>query len=213
MSHKSKHAPTPDTKEPIEPEGNVSPDPDNPPPADPAEKTEPLDTELEVARREAAEHLDKFLRAKAEVENIRRRAEIDGANARKYALERFAGELLAVRDSLELARNVDLQSDNADAVNKMREGLALTLKLMDDIFTKFSLVQIDPQNEKFDPDRHQAISVVETDEVESNRIVTVVQKGYMLHDRVLRPAMVMVSRAKAIPEDKGQAGGSEPPPG
>jgi molecular chaperone GrpE len=95
----------------------------------------------------------------------------------------------------------------------MREGLALTLKLMDDIFTKFSLVQIDPQNEKFDPDRHQAISVVETDEVESNRIVTVVQKGYMLHDRVLRPAMVMVSRAKAIPEDKGQAGGSEPPPG
>lgn len=211
MRQKPKHAAKPGNKEPIESDDNASPNASEiPPSTEIADKTAPLDAELEVARQEAAEHLDKFLRAKAEAENIRRRAEIDSANARKYALERFAGELLAVRDSLDLARTVELQGDSADAIKKMQEGLALTLKLMDDIFTKFSLIQIDPKNEKFDPERHQAISVVETDEFEPNRVVTVVQKGYMLHDRVLRPAMVIVSRAKRAPEDEN-SGGAEPP--
>lgn len=160
--------------------------------------------ELEHVRQEAAESLDKYLRAKAEVENTRRRAEIDVANARKFGIERFAAELLAVRDSLELARTVDIQQENQSALEKMHEGLDLTLKLLDSVFEKFTLTVIDPQGEKFDPERHQAMSVVENTTVPPGHVVQVIQKGYMLHQRLLRPAMVMVAKA---PEAKQ---GTEP---
>ena len=155
--------------------------------------------ELEQARQEAAASLDKYLRAKAEVENPRRRAEIDVANARKFGIERFATELLAVRDSLELARTVDIQQENQSALEKMHEGLDLTLKLLDTVFEKFTLNIIDPQGEKFDPERHQAMSVVENTVTPPGHVVQVVQKGYMLHERLLRPAMVIVAKA---PESK-----------
>ncbi|MFL6656300.1 MAG: nucleotide exchange factor GrpE [Sulfurifustis sp.] len=154
-----------------------------------------LKAELEAAKAQAVENLDKFLRARAETENVRRRAETDVANAHKYAIERFAGELLAVRDSLELARTVDIQQENQTALAKMHEGLDLTLKLMDDAFRKFSLVAIDPKGEKFDASRHHAISMVESSEVPPKHVLNVMQKGYLLHDRVLRPAMVVVARA------------------
>lgn len=160
--------------------------------------------ELEHVRQEAAESLDKYLRAKAEVENTRRRAEIDVTNARKFGIERFAAELLAVRDSLELARTVDIQQENQSALEKMHEGLDLTLKLLDSVFEKFTLTVIDPQGEKFDPERHQAMSVVENTTVPPGHVVQVIQKGYMLHQRLLRPAMVMVAKA---PEAKQ---GTEP---
>ena len=160
--------------------------------------------ELEHVRQEAAESLDKYLRAKAEVENTRRRAEIDVTNARKFGIERFATELLAVRDSLELARTVDIQQENQSALEKMHEGLDLTLKLLDSVFEKFTLTVIDPQGEKFDPERHQAMSVVENTTVPPGHVVQVIQKGYMLHQRLLRPAMVMVAKA---PEAKQ---GTEP---
>jgi molecular chaperone GrpE len=160
--------------------------------------------ELEQVRQDAAESLDKYLRAKAEVENTRRRAEIDVANARKFGIERFATELLAVRDSLELARTVDIQQENQSALEKMHEGLDLTLKLLDSVFEKFTLTVIDPQGEKFDPERHQAMSVVENTAVPPGHVVQVIQKGYMLHERLLRPAMVMVAKA---PEAKQ---GTEP---
>lgn len=160
--------------------------------------------ELEQVRQEAAESLDKYLRAKAEVENTRRRAEIDVANARKFGIERFATELLAVRDSLELARTVDIQQENQSALEKMHEGLDLTLKLLDSVFEKFTLTVIDPQGEKFDPERHQAMSVVENTAVPPGHVVQVIQKGYILHERLLRPAMVMVAKA---PEAKQ---GTEP---
>lgn len=159
---------------------------------------------LEHVRQEAAESLDKYLRAKAEVENTRRRAEIDVANTRKFGIERFATELLAVRDSLELARTVDIQQENQSALEKMHEGLDLTLKLLDSVFEKFTLTVIDPQGEKFDPKRHQAMSVVENAAVPAGHVVQVIQKGYMLHERLLRPAMVMVAKA---PEAKQ---GTEP---
>ena len=174
---------------------------DNAPPADsphdlePAPEIEQLRSELEQARAEAAESLDKFLRARAEMENYRKRAETDVANARKYAVERFAGEIVNVRDSLDLARMVELPADSNPAVLKMHEGLDLTLKLLDSIFQKFNLTLFDPKGEKFDPERHQAISMVESQEVEPNYVVNVVQKGYLLHDRLLRPAMVIVARA------------------
>ncbi len=167
-----------------------------------------LKAELEAAKAQAAEHLDKLLRARAEAENVRRRAETDVANAHKYAIERFAGELLAVRDSLELARTVDVQQENQSALAKMHEGLDLTLKLMDDVFRKFSLFTIDPKGQKFDPEKHHAISMVESSEVPPNHVVNVMQKGYLLHDRVLRPAMVVVARA---PSDAPQAPSEQAP--
>lgn len=154
-----------------------------------------LKAELDAAKAQAAENLDKSLRARAEAENARRRAEIDVANAHKYAIERFAGELLAVRDSLELARTVDIKQESESALQKMHEGLDLTLKLMDDVFRKFSLTTLDPKGQKFDPEQHHAISVVDSNEVPPNHVVNVMQKGYLLHDRVLRPAMVVVARA------------------
>ncbi len=167
-----------------------------------APEVEQLRSELEQARAEAAESLDKFLRARAEMENYRKRAETDVANARKYAVERFAGEIVNVRDSLDLARMVELPTDSNPAVLKMHEGLDLTLKLLDSVFQKFSLTLFDPKGEKFDPERHQAISMVESQEIEPHYVVNVVQKGYLLHDRLLRPAMVIVARAAENPRGK-----------
>lgn len=163
----------------------------------PAADLKQSQAELAAARAEAAENQDKFLRAKAETDNVRRRAEQDIAAARKYAVERFAAEILPVRDSLDLARNLDLQLDSASAVQKMHEGLDLTLKLMDGVFQKFGLSLIDPKGEKFDPNRHQAISMVESTAVPANHVLEVVQKGFVLQDRVLRPAMVVVAKAPA----------------
>lgn len=159
---------------------------------------EKLRAELEAAKVEAGANLDKFLRAKAEADNVRKRTEAEIANIRKYAVESFAAELLAVHDSLDLARSVSLV-DAAAAVEKMHEGLELTLKLMDGVLAKFGVAQLDPRGERFDPERHQALSMVESAEVAPNHIVTVVQKGYLLRDRLLRPAMVIVARAKAAP--------------
>ncbi|MFQ5935836.1 MAG: nucleotide exchange factor GrpE, partial [Acidiferrobacterales bacterium] len=177
-----------------------------------ADRRPDLEEALELARQElgqvreqAAETLDKFLRAKAEVENVRRRAEIDVANAHKYGIERFAAELLAVRDSLELARTVDIRQENQTALEKMHEGLDLTLKLMDSAFQKFDLRVVDPEGEKFDPGQHQAVGMVESDTVPAGHVVQVVQKGYVLADRLLRPAMVIV--AGAAPETEAKDDG------
>lgn len=156
-----------------------------------------LQAQLKAAQAELADTRDKFLRARADMENARRRAEIDVANAHKYAIERFAGEVINVRDSLELARSVDIKQESQTAVQKMHEGLDLTLKLMDDVFRKFGVTIVDPKGEKFDPARHHAISVVDSAEVPPNHVVSVMQKGYLLQDRVLRPALVVVARAPA----------------
>jgi molecular chaperone GrpE len=162
-----------------------------------------LQAELDAAKTQAAENLDKFLRARAEMENVRRRAEADVASTHKYAIDRFAGELLPVRDSLELARTVDIRQESQTALQKMHEGLDLTLRLMDDVFRKFGLTTLDPKGEKFDPTKHHAISMVESNEVPPNHVVNVMQKGYMVHDRVLRPAMVVVSKAPSASDPEG----------
>lgn len=166
--------------------------------------------ELEAARSEIADLKDKFLRAKADLENVRRRAELDVGAAHKYAVERFAAEIISVRDSLELARAVELNGD-PDVMQKMHEGLELTLKLLDGIFQKFGITLLDPRGEKFDPARHQAISMVESAETPANHVVNVVQKGYLMHDRLLRPAMVVVARQK--PEPSAQAAAQTGDPG
>lgn len=154
-----------------------------------------LEAELEKAQADAAGHLDKYLRAKAEAENVRRRAETEVANAHKYAVERFATEILAVKDSLELSLAVELPKESP-VVQKVVEGLNLTLKLLDSVFQKFALSEVNPaMGEKFDPEKHQAMSAVESREVPENHVLTTVQKGYLLHGRVVRPAMVMVAKA------------------
>lgn len=139
---------------------------------------------------------EQYLRARADVDNVRKRAETDVANARKFALEGFARELLNVKDSLELARTVDLESGGGDneVVTKVVEGLDLTIKQLESAFNRFSIEEVNPElSDKFDPERHQAMGVEETVEMEPNRICRVIQRGYLLHDRLLRPAMVMVA--------------------
>lgn len=137
----------------------------------------------------AQEHHDAWLRAKAEAENIRRRAQQDIASAHKYAIEKFAGELVAVKDSLEAALNA---AENA-TVENYKNGVELTLKQLSSAFEKSGLAELNPVGEKFDPHRHQAISMVESEQ-EPNTVVNVLQKGYIIGDRVLRPALVMVAK-------------------
>lgn len=151
--------------------------------------TTSLEESLRQAELKAAEHHDAWLRAKAETENVRRRAQEDVAKAAKFAIERFARELLAVKDSLELAL-----ASEAMTVDSLRSGTELTLKQLGAAFEKSALSEINPLGEKFDPHRHQAISVVESPQ-EPNTVVSVLQKGYLLADRVLRPAMVVVAKA------------------
>jgi len=166
------------------------------PPAGAGGEVEALKAEIAALSVKLKEAEDNHLRARAETENARRRAEIDVANAHKYSIERFAGEVIAVKDSLELAKAVDLQADDQGAVAKMFEGLDLTLKLINSVFDKFGISEISPQpGAKFDPEQHQAMSMVESADVAPNHVVTLVQKGYSLNERLLRPAMVMVAKA------------------
>ncbi len=161
-------------------------------------KLDELRDHLSKAQMEAAEFKDRFLRAKAEAENTRRRAENEIRNTRKYAIEEFASEMLAVRDSLDLARNVNVKQDDVSAVEQMLEGLELTLKQMDRVFEKVAIRVVNPApGDKLDPELHQAMSMQESSEVPSNHIISLVQKGYTLNDRLIRPAMVIV--AKAMP--------------
>ncbi|MGA7950119.1 MAG: nucleotide exchange factor GrpE [Thiobacillaceae bacterium] len=145
---------------------------------------------LKQAELNAQEHHDAWLRARAEADNIRKRAQLDVANAHKYAVEGFAGELLAVKDGLEAA----MAADNA-SIDSLKHGVELTLKQLANAFGKFNVRELNPLGEKFDPHRHQAIGMMESEQ-EANTVVSVLQKGYLINDRVLRPAMVMVAQAK-----------------
>jgi molecular chaperone GrpE len=147
---------------------------------------------LEDARGKADEHWDQCLRLQADLDNLRKRAERDVANAHKYALERFAAELLPVRDSLEMGLAA-FETEGADP-EKLREGVELTLQMLTSAMGKFQIQEVNPQDERFDPDFHQAMSMQERDDVDPNTVVTVVQKGYLLNERLLRPAMVIVSK-------------------
>ncbi|HZR67698.1 MAG TPA: nucleotide exchange factor GrpE [Burkholderiales bacterium] len=145
---------------------------------------------LRQAELKAQEHHDAWLRAKAETENVRKRAQIEVANAHKYAIESFAQELLPVKDSLEAALAADAAT--ADAI---RSGVELTLKQLAAVFEKANLKEINPVGQKFDPHQHQAISMLPS-EREPNTVINVLQKGYLLNDRVIRPALVTVSQSK-----------------
>jgi molecular chaperone GrpE len=153
------------------------------------EQTEPTATaEVEALRVENEKLKEEWLRAKAETENVRKRAETDVRNAHKYGVERLATELLAVSDSLEAALALETVTTES-----LQDGVGLTLKQLQAVFEKFNIKEINPVGEILDPHRHQAMAALESDAPE-NSIINVFQKGYELNDRLIRPAMVSVSK-------------------
>jgi len=134
-----------------------------------------------------------LLLARAELDNTRRRNEREVENAHKYALEKFVRELLPVKDSLELG--LAAAAGEGSELEKLREGMELTLKMLTAAMEKFGVTEVDPKGEKFDPERHQAMAMQESPTAEPNSVLTVYQKGYLLNDRLIRPAMVVVAGA------------------
>jgi molecular chaperone GrpE len=154
---------------------------------------------LKKAEALAHEHQENWLRARAEAENIRKRAQLDVASAHKYAIDNFAGELLPVWDALDAA----LTTGSASA-ETLRDGIELTRKQLRTAFEKFGLTVLDPAGEKFDPHHHQAMTAIESD-APAQSVLQVFQKGFKLHDRVIRPALVAVAKPKAEPAASGTA--------
>jgi molecular chaperone GrpE len=152
---------------------------------------------IAVLQAKADENWDNYLRAAAELENVRKRAARDVDNARKYAIERFGAEMLGVRDSLELGLHT---LPGADA-EQIKEGSEATLKLLTTTMERFGVVEIDPQGEPFDPELHEAMTMQPSAEVEPGTVLTVFQKGYTLNGRLLRPARVVVAEKPA--DDQG----------
>jgi len=165
----------------------TTPEPDT----DTPEAMPSLEEMLKEAERRAQEHHDSWMYAKAECENIRRRGNEDVAKAQKYAVERFSKEMLAVKDTLEAGLTVETAN-----VESFKNGMELTLKQLSGVFEKFNISEINPVGEKFDAHKHQAISMVESDQP-ANTIISVMQKGYALNERVLRPALVLVSKPQS----------------
>ena len=162
---------------------------------------EELHALLEDARTKADEHWNQCLRLQAEVENLRKRAERDLENAHKYGVEKLATELLPVKDSLEMGIAAASEGGEIDPA-KLKEGAELTLKMLANALEKFGIREINPEGEPFNPEYHEAMSMQERSDVPPNTVVTVVQKGYLLHDRLVRPAMVIVSKAPAGQQPK-----------
>lgn len=152
-----------------------------------------LAAQLEAAQAQAEQHRDQHMRALAELENVRKRAEREVTAARKFALEKFASELLGVRDSLEMG--LQAAGENAGDFDSLREGVEMTARMLASAMEKFGVEVSDPVGEPFDPEYHEAVTMQATDQQPPNTVVTVMQKGYLLNGRVLRPAMVVVSKA------------------
>ena len=155
---------------------------------------DPLQIELDSALAAAEKHKDEALRALAELENVRKRAEKDVESAHKFGVEKFVNELLPVKDSMDLGFDA---ANSADDIEALKEGMALTLKMFESAFEKRGVVALDPVGENFDPEFHQAMTMEESVEVEAGKILRVMQKGYLLNDRLIRPAMVVVAKKAA----------------
>jgi molecular chaperone GrpE len=153
------------------------------------ESEDQLLEQLKQAEKKAEENWELLLRTKAEMENLRKRTEKDLENAHKYGMEKFVSEMLPVKDSMELglaAQDVTVES--------LHEGMKLTMNMLNTAFEKLGVKEIDPQNEPFDPELHQAMTMQATDDVEPDTVIAVMQKGYQLNERLVRPAMVVVSK-------------------
>ncbi|MCR8916201.1 nucleotide exchange factor GrpE [Marinobacter panjinensis] len=173
--------------------------------AEEAEETSP-ESEVDALKAQAQDFQEQMLRSQAEMQNVRRRAEIDVEKAHKFALEKFVKELLPVADSLEKAvESTEGHQEAGEQVASIREGVEMTLNLFMNSLKKFNVEQLDPVGEPFDPQKHEALSMVPAPNAEPNSVVSVVQKGYMLNDRLVRPAMVMVAKAESSPKIDEQA--------
>lgn len=171
-------------------EDNLFAEEDQAPPSLDHASYKELEDQLTAAEKRAHENWDKASRAMAELENFRRRSETELENAHKYGVNKLLGELLPVIDSLEQALQLGVEEKGS----AMLEGVELTFKLMLDVLKKFGVVQIDPTGESFDPQTHEAMSMQESADVPPNTVLTVFQKGYRVHERVIRPARVIVSK-------------------
>jgi molecular chaperone GrpE len=152
---------------------------------------ETLQNQLEKQKEKAQTNLDAALRAQAEMENLRKRTARDVENAHKYALEKFVNELLPIMDSLELGLSA---AESAENIDDLREGMTLTMKMFSSAMEKFNVKTIDPAGEKFNPEQHEAVSMQEIEGTESGTVAMVMQKGYELNGRLVRPAMVVVAK-------------------
>ena len=173
---------------------------------DPADAGEPNELEqlrvrLAAAEQKAADAWDRHLRSAADLENVRRRTERDAAMGQKYALERILGELLQVNDSLE--QGLRAAAAGKPDAKALGEGMQLTQRQLWATLERFGVSVIDPAGKPFDPAVHEAVSMVESADVPANQVISVMQKGYKLHDRLLRPAMVVVAKAATTTEAKG----------
>ncbi|AOY89947.1 nucleotide exchange factor GrpE [Marinobacter salinus] len=163
-------------------------------------------SEVEVLKAQVQEAQEQMLRSQAEMQNVRRRAEIDVEKAHKFALEKFVKELLPVADSLEKAvESTEANENTGELVASIREGVEMTLNLFTASLKKFNVEQLNPVGEPFDPQQHEAMSMVPAPDAEPNSVVAVVQKGYLLNGRVVRPAMVVVAKAADAPKIDEQA--------
>lgn len=153
---------------------------------------EELLKELEEAKQKAQDSWDKFMRTQAEMDNLRKRAERDIANAHRFALEKFVNELLPVLDSLE--QGLQVADNGDDSVAAMREGMQLTYNMLLKAVEKFGVTQLDPLNESYDPHQQEAMAMVDAPNAEPNTVIQVIQKGYALHGRLVRPARVIVAK-------------------
>lgn len=154
-----------------------------------------LEKELNAAEAKIQELMDKIYRSSAELQNAQKRAKIDVGRAREFALENFANGLLPVLDSME--HSLDNLNGKEGDLENLREGWDLTYKMLLDVLKQFGVTQLDPKGETFDPHQHEAMAMEETDDVATNTVLKVFQKGYLLHERVLRPARVVVSKSTA----------------
>ena len=164
-----------------------------------APDTAALLAEIEQLQNQLAEAKEQVLRTAADAQNTRRRAEKDVESAHKYALEKFAAALLPVADNME--RALEAADRTNEAVKPLAEGVELTAKNLQDVLSRFEIQQLDPLGAPFDPQYHEAVSMVENPNVEPNTVLLVMQKGYTLHGRLLRAAMVMVARGPSKPVD------------
>lgn len=158
-----------------------------------APEAQELHLMLEDARNKADEHWNQLLRVQAEMENLRRRAERDVESAHKYALEKFAAALLPVKDSLEMGLSA-ASGGEGEVLTRLKEGTELTLKMLVSALEKFGIKEVDPVGQPFNPDMHQAMTMQPSADHPANTVLAVMQKGYTLNERLLRPAMVVVSK-------------------
>ncbi len=182
MNDMSEHEATPEERTDAQPGADSGAEP----------TVEELQAQLEAARQQAEAEHEALLRARAEIENMRRRHEQEIEKAHKYALEHFAQELLPVVDSLEMG--VEAAGSENATLEKVREGTELTLKMLLSVLDKFGIQAVHPHGEPFDPELHQAMSMQESAEHAPNTVMNVMQKGYTLNERLIRPAMVVVAK-------------------